>query len=333
MLKVPVLAKKNKLKRLAVLTSGGDAPGMNAAIRSVVRYGLYHDCEVFGISKGYSGLLEEKLKKLNASSVANILQRGGTILKSSRCPAFRKSSNRKLANHILRDYGIEALVVIGGNGSFHGAHLFQKENRFPTIGIPGTIDNDIPDCDESIGFDTAINTALEAIDRIRDTASAHEHLFLVEVMGRSCGIIATQVGMSGGAETIVTPEHQPSITEICKTINHGQSRGKMSSIIVVSESKTPGMATRIANRLEKKGYHPRVCTLGHIQRGGSPSARDRYLASTLGASAISYLMSGKSHGMVAVEKNTIRFVPFKNIIKRSKELPSEVISLSQILAT
>jgi 6-phosphofructokinase 1 len=319
-------------KAIAVLTSGGDAPGMNAAIRAVVRFGLAHGCEVYGIQKGYSGLLEGQIHPLYASSVANIIQRGGTILKTDRCEAFYKKAIRREAAHILRRKGINGLVVIGGDGSFTGAHLLERENKFPTIGIPGTIDNDIAETEDTIGFDTAVNTAIEAIDRIRDTASSHDRIFLVEVMGRSSGFIALEVGIGGGAETVILPERHQQLSKIFSTIERGIARGKTSSIIVVAEGKRPGLSQRIAESLAKRGYKSKVCILGHTQRGGAPTAHDRLLASVMGASAVAYLLAGKSNSMVGVQNGDIALIPYKKMFGIKKDVSDEMIRLAQILA-
>lgn len=333
MLKVPSVSAKKKYSSIAVMTSGGDAPGMNAAIRAVVRYALVHGCQVQGILRGYSGLLDEQFVPLEASSVANIIQRGGTILKTDRCEAFFKKSVRKKAAEILRRRGIEGLVVIGGDGSFTGASLLEKENDFPVIGVPGTIDNDIAQTDDTIGFDTAVSTAIEAIDRIRDTASSHDRTFLVEVMGRSSGHIALQVGMGGGAETVIIPEKKQSIENIRETIERGIRRGKTSSIIVVAEGKEPGLSSRIAEDLARVGHPSKVCILGHTQRGGTPTAHDRVLASVLGASAVAYLMAGKSNAMVGVQDSYVALVPFSRVIGYKKQVSSELLQLSQELAS
>lgn len=332
MLKIPNLPVRKKYRSLAVLTSGGDAPGMNAAIRAVVRYGLAQGLDVHGVMRGYQGLLEGQIEKLEASSVANIIQRGGTLLKTARCPEFYKKSVRKEAAHILRRKGIDALVVIGGDGSFTGAHLMQKETRFPTIGVPGTIDNDIFGSDDTIGFDTAVNTALDAIDRIRDTASSHDRIFLVEVMGRSSGYIGLLTGIGGGAETVIVPEEKESILSICTTIDRGVQRGKSSSIIVVSEGDTPGLSQKIANQLEEKGYSSKVCILGHTQRGGAPTAHDRLLGSVLGASAVSYLLNGKSDAMVGVRDGQIVLTPFTKVVAHTKPFMTELLVLARTLA-
>jgi 6-phosphofructokinase 1 len=327
------LASKKKMTSLAVLTSGGDAPGMNAAIRAVVRYGIAHGCEVFGVQKGYSGLLEGQIHPLAASSVANIIQRGGTILKTDRCEAFFRKSVRREAAHILVRKGVQALVVIGGDGSFTGAHLMEKETGFPTIGVPGTIDNDIAGTDETIGFDTAVNTALEAIDRIRDTASSHDRIFLVEVMGRSSGFIATATGIGGGAETIIVPEQKESLSEICSSIERGIRRGKMSSILVVAEGHKPGKAQAIGDALARHGYASKVCILGHTQRGGTPTAKDRLLASVMGASAVNALLAGKSNGMIGTRRSEIVLVPFQKVIGKKKPLETQLLRLGATLAS
>lgn len=333
MLRIPKLPTQVQLKSIAVLTSGGDAPGMNAAIRAVVRYGLSHGCQVYGVMKGYSGLLEQQIYPLGASSVANIIQRGGTVLKTDRCEAFFKKSVRKQAASILRDRGIEGLVVIGGDGSFNGAGLLGSENDFPVIGVPGTIDNDIHGTEDTIGFDTAVNTAVEAIDRIRDTASSHDRIFLVEVMGRSSGFIALSTGTGGGAETIVVPEIKESLEDISTLIDRGIRRGKTSSIIVVAEGDRPGKSQALAVKLTKRGYSPKVCILGHTQRGGSPTAHDRLLASALGSAAVAYLLAGKSHAMVGVQDNEVCLVPFTKVIGHKKTLSRDMLRLAQVLAS
>lgn len=332
MLCVPELQNLKKHKAIAVLTSGGDAPGMNAAIRAVVRYGITLGCKVYGINKGFSGLLDGHLNALEPFSVANIIQRGGTILKTDRCEEFYEKSTRREAAHLLRRNGIDGLIVIGGDGSFTGAHLMENETGFPTIGVPGTIDNDIAGTDDTIGFDTAVNTAIDAIDRIRDTASSHDRTFLVEVMGRSTGFIGMLVGIGGGAETVIVPEAPKSLNSLCKSIERGVQRGKSSSIIVVAEGHKPGLSARIAKDLTKRGYPPKVCILGHTQRGGSPTAHDRLLASVLGASAVGHLLAGHSNAMVGVHHEEVVLVPFKKIIGHKKELSTKLIDFAQILA-
>ncbi len=333
MITIPQFPKSKKIHSIGVLTSGGDAPGMNAAVRAVVRYAIANGAEVHGIMRGYSGLLEGEIEPMRLSSVGNIIQRGGTILKTDRCPLFLKKSARKEAAQILVRKGIEGLVVIGGDGSFTGASLLEKETGFQTIGVPGTIDNDIACTEDTIGFDTAVNTAVEAIDRIRDTASSHGRLFLMEVMGRNSGFIALSTGIGGGAETIVVPESEMTLAKIQATIERGMARGKTSSIIVVAEGPKPGLATRLAAGLAKKGFDPKVCTLGHIQRGGSPTAHDRMLGSVLGAAAVADILSGKSNGMVGLQNNKVTFVPYREVIGKKKVLPKITMALAEILAT
>lgn len=332
MIHIPQLPEVKKCKNIAVLTSGGDAPGMNAAVRAVVRYVIAQNCKVFGVLKGYTGLLEGQIYPMDASSVANIIQRGGTMLKTSRCEAFHKKSVRREAANILQRKGIEGLVVIGGDGSFTGAHLMEMETGFPCIGIPGTIDNDIAGTDDTIGFDTAVNTAIDAIDRIRDTASSHDRIFLVEVMGRATGFIGLEVGIGGGAETIILPENKESLQTITQTIERGIRRGKTSSIIVVTEGDSPGHTAKMAKDLEKRGFSAKVCILGHTQRGGSPTAHDRLLASALGASAAAYLMAGQSNSMVGVQNGVVSLTPFKKVIGKKKQIDHPLLQLAQILA-
>lgn len=332
MIHIPKLPNTIKFKNIAVLTSGGDAPGMNAALRAVVRYAVSKNCGVYGITKGYSGLLEGHIHPLTASSVANIIQRGGTLLKTDRCEAFYQKKYRKQAADILRRNGIEGLVVIGGDGSFTGAHLMENETGFPTIGIPGTIDNDIEGTDDTIGFDTAVNTAIDAIDRIRDTASSHDRIFLVEVMGRSSGFIALQVGIGGGAETILLPEKKITTNQICETIERGIHRGKSSSIIVVAEGDKPGLSSKLSKELDARGYSSKVCILGHTQRGGSPTAHDRLLASVLGATATAFLMAGQSNRMAGIQNGKVVLVPFKNVIGKKKEFEIPLFQLAKTLS-
>lgn len=325
-----------KFKQIGVLTSGGDSPGMNAAIRAVVRYGISQNCRIQGILRGYSGIFQNQFVELHSSSVANIIQRGGTILKTDRCEDFYQKSKRKRAYQILSDHEIEALVVIGGDGSFRGAHLLEKETGFPVIGIPGTIDNDIPQTDASIGFDTAVNTAIEAIDRIRDTANSHDRIFLVEVMGNSTGFIALQVALAGGAENVILPTQHSSSPEniraICSKLQSGVDRGKTNSIIVVAEGAKPGLSHKIDKQLTRKGFSARVCILGHTQRGGTPTTHDRVLASALGASAVSYLLAGKSNSMVGVQAGEVELVPFTKVMSETKKLPLDLLKLAQTLA-
>jgi 6-phosphofructokinase 1 len=332
MLCVPHLPQRRRLRSIAVLTSGGDAPGMNAAIRAIVRYGIAKRIEVHGVMRGFSGLLEGSIEPLGAASVANILQRGGTILKTSRCPEFRRKAARREAAGILRSRGIEALVVIGGDGSFAGAWRLERETGLATLGVPATIDNDVAGTEEAIGFDTAVNTAVQAIDRIRDTASAHDRTFIVEVMGRCSGFIAACVGIGGGAETILVPERKQSLAQVCAAIERGMRRGKTSSIIVVAEGGRPGRSAGLAHDLERRGYPSRVCILGHTQRGGVPSAHDRVLASVLGASAVAALLAGRSGAMVGVQRDRVVLVGLRAVAGRRRDLPSAPIVLAHTLA-
>lgn len=324
--------KRGRLKRIAVLTSGGDAPGMNAAIRAVVRSGIAQGLEVYGVMRGYAGLLEGQIERLVESSVANIIQRGGTMLKTSRSPEFMQARARARAAEHLARKRIDGLVVIGGDGSFRGAKALNEEHAIKVVGVPGTIDNDIPGTDTTIGFDTAVNTGIEAIDRIRDTASSHDRLFLVEVMGRRSGFIALHVGLGGGAESIIVPESHQNLSEICLPIERGAARGKKSSILVVAEGAKLGNATRLASLLKKRGYSSKVCILGHTQRGGSPTAYDRMLASALGSAAITTLLEGKTGVMVGVRHNTVVQVSFAHVFKETRRLPEKAMELVRVLS-
>ena len=325
--------KKQPLRAIGVLCSGGDAPGMNAAIRAVVRAGISRGLEVYGIYRGYSGLLEGDMELLNLRSVANIIQRGGTVLKTARCPAFHHKKSRMEAANLLRRKGIDALVVIGGDGSYAGAHLLEKETGFPVIGLPGTIDNDIVGSDYSIGFDTAVNTAVDAIDKIRDTASSHDRVFLVEVMGRTSTEIATHVAVCGGAEMVYMPGPQAQMDELIRTLKASQERGKLSSIVVVCEGDEPGHTEELRRELKKRaGLDSRSAILGHIQRGGTPTAMDRYMASLMGAAAVDALLAGKSDVSIGVVKGQIATIPLATSVSRHKKPESDVLDLVQRLA-
>ena len=330
---IPKLQPTRALKRIAVLTSGGDAPGMNAAVRAVVRTALERGIDVFGVQKGFSGLVQGKLEPMDRSSVANILHRGGTILKTDRCDEFRQPSVRRKVAEDLRARGIEALVVIGGDGSFTGAHLLEQETGLPVIGIPGTIDNDVYGTDETIGFDTAVNTALEAIDRIRDTATSHERTFLIEVMGRSAGFIAAAVGIAGGAEIVLLADSTMPLDAICATLKSSEERGKFSSLIVVAEGDDPNRTPNLTKALNERGFQARAAILGHIQRGGSPSGHDRVLASVLGASAVDHLLAGQSNVMVGISAGAIVSVPLAKVVGTKKPMSNDYIELATVLAT
>lgn len=321
------------LKNIGVYTSGGDAPGMNAAIRAVVRSAIHLNYEVTGIISGYNGMIEGHFQKLNLRSMANIIQRGGTILKTGRSQEFTKPEGRKKAVDQLRNQNIDALVCIGGDGSFRGAHALWEEFQFPVIGVPGTIDNDIFGTDSTIGFDTAVNTALEAIDKIRDTAASHDRLFIVEVMGRNSGFIASHVGLAGGAEEIFIPDTAFSIDKTVERIKAGQIKGKTSSILIAAEGQKPGRAYDLAEQIRKKsGLDAKVCILGHQQRGGSPTAQDRILASQLGAAAVEFLRLGHCDNMVGMQNGQVAQVPLSICASTEKKTPKDLMILASMLA-
>lgn len=318
------------VKRIAVLTSGGDAPGMNAAVRAVVRTGIYHGLEVVGIQRGYSGLLHEELMPMTLGSVADVIQRGGTVLYTARCEPFKSPEGQRQGYEVLRKHGIDGLVVIGGDGSFRGAQKLA-ELGIPTIGIPGTIDNDIPCCDATIGFDTAVNTAIEAIDKIRDTATSHERTYVVEVMGRNAGDIALHVALAGGAESVLIPEAPFSLDEVIRRLERGVARGKKHSIILVAEGAGSGI--EIGKHLATHtGFEVRVTVLGHIQRGGAPSARDRVLASQLGAYAVDLLRQGASGKMAATQNGALAAVDFETVFSTHRQPDMRLYELVNMLS-
>lgn len=318
---------------IGLMTSGGDAPGMNAAIRAVVRAALSQNHKVMGIYGGYAGLLEQRFEELHLRSVANIIQRGGTILKTGRALEFHKPEVRKKAADILRTNKIDKLICIGGDGSFRGLQALQQEHGFSCVGIPGTIDNDIFGTDWTIGFDTAVNTAIESIDRIRDTATSHERLFIVEVMGRNTGYIASSVGLAGGAEEVFTPEFPLALDKVIDKIKDSQKRGKKTSIIITAEGQKPGRAYDLAEQLRKRAsLDAKVCILGHTLRGGSPSAADRILASRLGAAAVKCLLEGHSAVMVGVYKEQLVHLPLQQVVNSQKDLSKEYLELTALLA-
>ncbi|WP_085523118.1 6-phosphofructokinase [Tuberibacillus sp. Marseille-P3662] len=318
------------MKKIGVLTSGGDAPGMNAAIRSVVRKGIFHDVEVYGIYQGYSGLIFGNIHKMELGSVGDIIHRGGTILHSARSDDFKTYDGQMKGIEQLKQFGIEALVVIGGDGSFKGAEKLT-EHGFPTIGIPGTIDNDIPGTDFTVGFDTALNTVIDAIDKIRDTASSHERTFIIEAMGRDAGDIALWSGLADGAETILIPEEDYDMDNIIHRLRRGNHRGKRHSIIVVAEGA--GSASDVAADLkENAGIDTRVTVLGHIQRGGSPTAYDRVLASRLGGKALDLLLEGEAGKMVGIENNEIVSHNIQSILTGQHKIDPQLIRLAHELS-
>ncbi len=324
-----------KISKIAVLTSGGDAPGMNAAVRAVVRTGIYHGLEVYGVMYGYRGMIQGDIFKMNTKSVANIIQRGGTILKTARSKEFYAPEGRKKAYEQLKKHGIEGLVVIGGDGSFKGTLAFSQEYDLPGIGLPGTIDKDISGTDLTIGFDTAVNTAVEAIDKIRDTADAHDRLFVVEVMGRDAGYIALHSGISTGAEHILIPERETNVDDIIEDILTKERRQKLVNIIVVAEGVAAGGATQLAQALKERApnFDTRLCILGHIQRGGSPTCTDRVLASRMGFAAVEALRNGKKSCMIGVVNNEIKFTPLEQAVKSSHKISNKWFEMTRILAS
>lgn len=323
------------MKKVAVFTSGGDAPGMNACIRAVVRGGIYHGLEMYGIRRGYNGMISDDIFPLDSRSVSNIVQRGGTILKSARSKEFMTPEGRKKAYENLMSRGIEGLIAIGGNGTFTGAEVFYNEYELPTVGCPGTIDNDLYGTDYTIGFDTAVNTSLEAIDKIRDTADSHDRVFFIEVMGRDSGYIAIQSGIGGGAEIVMVPETHTPLKKVVSALKDGWSRSKSSSIVVVAEGDEEGKAPEIAEKIKNKvgdKLDIRVTTLGHIQRGGVPTAYDRILASRLGLGAIEGLIDGQKNVMAGIVNNNLVFTPFIDTIKKPKPIHDDLLRMVHILS-
>ena len=322
------------MKSIAVFTSGGDAPGMNACVRSVVRNALYLGLDVYGIKYGYNGMVEGDIYKMKSYSVSNIIQRGGTILKSARSKTFMTPEGRKKAFEHLKKRGIDGLVAIGGDGTFTGANLYYKEYGIPIIGIPGTIDNDLFGSDYTIGFDTAVNTALSAIDSIRDTANSHDRVFFIEVMGRNSGFIAIQCGIGGGAEMVMVPETATTTNDVIQNLKEGRDKDKTSSIIVVAEGEVHGNAHEIADKvlLQLPELDIRVSTLGHVQRGGKPTAFDRILASRLGIAAVEGLTNGKKGVMVGIVNNQIQYTNFEDAITKPKPINDDMLRMVKILS-
>ncbi|MEH6949473.1 6-phosphofructokinase [Bacillus sp. JJ634] len=318
------------MKKIGVLTSGGDSPGMNAAVRAVVRKAIYHNLEVYGIYHGYQGLIEGDIKKLELGSVGDIIHRGGTILHTARCKEFQTEAGQLKAIEQLKKLEIEGIVIIGGDGSYRGAQALT-EKGYPCIGVPGTIDNDIPGTDFTIGFDTALNTVIDAIDKIRDTATSHERTYVIEVMGRNAGDIALWAGLAGGAETILCPEYDYDMEELVAKLHRGHERGKKHSIIIVAEGV--GSGVDIAKEIqEKAGFETRVTVLGHVQRGGSPSARDRVLASRLGARAVELLMEGQGGKAVGIEKNKLVDYDIMEALAKKHTIDKKMYDLSAELS-
>jgi 6-phosphofructokinase 1 len=324
-----------KVTKIGVLTSGGDAPGMNAAIRAVVRTGIYHELEVYGIMRGYQGLIEDDIFRMESRSVANIIQRGGTILKTARCKEFFEPEGRKKAYDNLKRRGIDGLVIIGGDGSFRGARKFSQEFDIPCVGLAGTIDKDINGTDFTIGFDTAVNTAVEAIDKIRDTMDAHDRIFIIEVMGRDAGYIALHSGIATGAENILIPERKTDMDGIVASLLEKERRKKLVNLIVVAEGDGFGGGNEVEKILKEKlpNAEIRVCILGHIQRGGSPSCIDRLIASRMGYHAVESLLEGRHNVFVGIQNNKMHYIPLENAVKNKAKISEEWMKIVKILAS
>ena len=317
------------IKCIGILTSGGDAPGMNAAIRAVTRSAIYNGLQVKGIYRGYKGLITGEIKEFKTENVSNIIQLGGTILKTARCQEFRTPEGRQVAYETMKREGIDALVVIGGDGSLTGARLLAQEFDVPCIGLPGTIDNDLYGTDTTIGYDTALNTILDAVDKIRDTATSHERLFFVEVMGRDAGFLALNGAIAAGAEAAIIPEFNTEVDQLEEFINNGFRKSKSSSIVLVAESEITGGAMHYAERVKNEypQYDVRVTILGHLQRGGRPTAHDRIIASRMGVASIQALMEGRRNVMIGIENDQIVYVPFAKAIKNDKPIDRELVSV------
>lgn len=323
----------SKIKRIGVLTSGGDAPGMNAAIRAVVRTAIYNELEVIGIRRGYEGMINGWCKPLKSKNVRNIIQRGGTILKSARSEEFKTVEGRQRAYEQLKEHEIDAVVVIGGDGSFRGAGIFSQEHDIPCVGIPGTIDNDMFGTDYTIGFDTALNTVVEAIDKIKDTASSHDRLFFIEVMGRDAGFVALHSGIATGAEAILIPEVEGQEEKLKDYLEKGNKQKKTSNIILVAEGNNVGGAYELAEKVKEdfKEYSVRVNVLGYIQRGGAPSAFDRFLASRMGVAAVEALLDNQRSVMIGYKNHNISHVPFNKTIKQTRGINQRLLEVADIL--
>lgn len=318
------------MNKIGVLTSGGDAPGMNATIRAVVRKAIYHGVDVYGIKNGYQGLIDGNIEKMEVGSVGDIIQRGGTVLRSARCNEFTTDAGQEKGIAQLKKYGINGLIIIGGDGSFRGAQKLT-EKGYPCIGVPATIDNDISGTDFTIGFDTALNTIIEAIDKIRDTATSHERTYIIEVMGRDAGDLALWAGLADGAESILIPEESDEFQAVIKRLKRGHERGKKHSIIVLAEGVGSGISYGEQIQ-EATGLETRVTVLGHIQRGGSPTASDRVLASRLGAQAVGILLSGKAGRMVGIENNTLVDHAIQEVLQSEHHINFDMYKLSKELS-
>ncbi|WP_243347886.1 6-phosphofructokinase [Parabacteroides sp. FAFU027] len=322
------------LKCVGILTSGGDSPGMNAAIRAVTRAAIYNGLEVKAIYRGYKGLISGEIVSFRTQNVSNIIQQGGTILKSARCKEFMTPEGRAIAYETMQREGIDGLVVIGGDGSLTGARIFASEHNVPIVGLPGTIDNDLFGTDITIGYDTALNTIMDAVDKIRDTATSHDRLFFIEVMGRDAGFLALNGAIASGAEAAIIPEIATEVDQLAELIKSGFRKSKNSSIVLVAESEITGGAMGLADRVKKEypEYDVRVTILGHIQRGGSPTANDRILASRMGAAAIDALLEGQRNVMIGVQNDQIVYVPFSKAIKNDKPINKELLNVLHTLS-
>jgi 6-phosphofructokinase 1 len=318
-----------KINSIGILTSGGDAPGMNAAIRAVTRSAIYNGLKVFGIYRGYKGLVTDEIVEFKSQNVSNIIQMGGTILKTARCKEFKTAEGRAQAYENMKKHGIDALVVIGGDGSLTGARILAQEFDIPCIGLPGTIDNDLYGTDTTIGYDTALNTILDAVDKIRDTATSHERLFFVEVMGRDAGFLALNGAIAAGAEAAIIPEFSTEVDQLEQFIEHGFKKSKSSSIVLVAESELTGGAMHYAERVKNEypQYDVRVTILGHLQRGGRPTAHDRIIASRMGVASIQALLEGQRNVMIGIENDKIVYVPFAKAIKNDKPIDKELVNV------
>lgn len=328
------MTTNSRVKKIGVLTSGGDSPGMNAAIRAVVRTAAYHGIEIIGIREGYNGLIEKNFTKMGPRSVSNIINLGGTILKSARSEEFKTKEGRQKAFDNCTELGIDALICIGGDGTFTGAQIFSEEFGIKVLGVPGTIDNDIFGTDNTIGYDTALNTAMDAIDKIRDTATSHSRIFFIEVMGRDAGFIALNSGIATGAVDILIPEQRDSLEDLYATFRKSSKRGKNSSIVVVAEGETLASTYELAKKTKEQFPEAdiRVTILGHIQRGGSPSCADRVLASRLGYGAVTGLMKGLTNVMAGIRSNQLVYTPIEDAIRKHNDINQDLLQISEILA-
>ncbi len=324
----------SNVKCIGILTSGGDAPGMNAAIRAVTRSAIYNGLSVKGIYRGYKGLITDEIVDFKTENVSNIIQRGGTILKTARSQEFKTPEGRKLAYENMKKEGIDALVIIGGDGSLTGARIFAEEYDVPCVGLPGTIDNDLYGTDTTIGYDTALNTIMEAVDKIRDTATSHERLFFIEVMGRDAGFLALNGAIATGSEAAIIPEFSTEVDQLEDLIQNGFRKSKNSSIVIVAESELTGGAMHCAERVKQEfpEYDVRVTILGHVQRGGSPTAHDRILASRLGYASIEALLEGQRNIMCGIQNSEVAYVPFTQAIKNDKPIDKDLVKILKTLS-